>query len=498
MTVETTRLQYNDYCYVADNKLITTTSGKSEDANKPTELVAGYTALHWAVENGDIQAVRLLLNAGANPNCGASFDDHSGVHPLHLAAQDGYAEIADELLRHKAHRDPRKRTKNRDNVTPLHQAAYNGHPAAVDVLVRAGCDVNVQADNGFAAIHYAAQRGSVEITQSILAANNRQQTVNLGLLVSVKDQTDITPLHLAVQSGNADVITALIKAGAPIDAGKKTAGGIGGVTPLHQAVYQLREDIVDILLQLGADPNRSMNGWYTPLHVAAEKSSASIATRLIEAGALVDSRAAVGDHGDMTALHVAAQHGHLSVVRVLAQNGADLFATRRFADRSRITALHLATENGFVETVQVLLELTKTKTIAPADTSASSSMSAANGRPSKSSFLAFVNSQDSFGFTALHLAVQYQFIDVVRALIAAEADLTIRTATGLTATKIANHLPSVIIRDLLRVEASSTMSASRNTSLTSQSSKSDRHHHHKSGNHKSGKLRSLLCGANKR
>lgn len=491
----------------ADNK--TTVNGSqrgdsvaSTKTDSSEELVDSYTALHWAVENGDLNTVRLLLDGGADPNRGASFDAHCGVTPLHLAAQDGFADIAEELLRRGARRDPRKRTRNRDNVTPLHQAAYNGHPAAVDVLVRAGCDVNIQADNGYAAIHYAAQRGSLEMTRSILTAgrsdvtgsssSGKQRPADLGLLASVKDQTDITALHLAVQSGSVDVIRALVEAGAAVDAGKRTAGGIGGVTALHQAVYQLREDVVEVLLQLGADVNRSMNGWYRPLHVAAEKSSASIAGRLIRAGAIVDARASVGDHADLTALHVAAQHGHSAVVRVLVQAGADLLATRRFADRSHITTLHLAAENGFVDTVKLILELVKARMATATTTSKTTGGDRQHQQPSPPQPLhSYVNSQDSYGFTALHLAVQYQFLDVVQVLVAAGADVAVKTVSGVTALKLANHLPNVAIRDILRIEANSLSSSMFRTGSLPMPSKSDRHR-------KSGRLRSLLCGANRK
>jgi ankyrin repeat protein len=49
--------------------------------------VNGYTALHWAVENGDLEMVCILLDHDADPNISASFDKHSGVTALHLASQ---------------------------------------------------------------------------------------------------------------------------------------------------------------------------------------------------------------------------------------------------------------------------------------------------------------------------------------------------------------------------------------------------------------------------
>jgi len=50
-------------------------------------MVDGYTSLHWAVENGDLATVQVLLHHGADVNIAASFDKHSGVTPLHLASQ---------------------------------------------------------------------------------------------------------------------------------------------------------------------------------------------------------------------------------------------------------------------------------------------------------------------------------------------------------------------------------------------------------------------------
>lgn len=52
-----------------------------------TLMVSGYTPLHWAVENGDLENVRMLLDHNADVNIAASFDKHSGVTALHLASQ---------------------------------------------------------------------------------------------------------------------------------------------------------------------------------------------------------------------------------------------------------------------------------------------------------------------------------------------------------------------------------------------------------------------------
>jgi len=432
------------------------------------QLMDGYTALHWAVENDDHDAVQMLLDADADVNRAATFDAHAGVTPLHLAAQDGRTDVASDLLQHGATRDPRKSTRNRENITPLHQAVYNNHPATAAVLLAAGCDPNIQADNGYAALHYAAQKGSVEMTKAILDTSG----CDVALSASTREQQDITALHLAVQSGSVDVVHALAAAGAPIDAGKKMGGGVSGVTALHQAVYQEREEIVEALLELGADPTLSMNGWYTPLHVAAEKGCTAIARRLVEAISsgdrkqAMDARATQGEHVDLTPLHVAAQHGHREIIQLLVDAGADISAVRGFGDRGAITALHLAAENGFVDAVVTILETT----------------AAADGDR-----VPLIDAQDSLGFTALHLAVQYQFPNVVRALLAAGADVSAHTVDGLTAWHIARQRNDASILQMLGQEPpTSALGIQEEIPPTSADKQ------------KSSKLRSLLCGMNKR
>jgi len=68
--------------------LICTEDGedKSQDDSRLL-MVDGYTPLHWAVENGDLESVRMLLSNSVDVNIAASFDKHSGVTALHLASQ---------------------------------------------------------------------------------------------------------------------------------------------------------------------------------------------------------------------------------------------------------------------------------------------------------------------------------------------------------------------------------------------------------------------------
>jgi len=67
--------------------MFTEDGNEGHQSDSQTLVVDGYSALHWAVENGDLESVRLLLDHGANVNIAASFDKHIGVTALHLASQ---------------------------------------------------------------------------------------------------------------------------------------------------------------------------------------------------------------------------------------------------------------------------------------------------------------------------------------------------------------------------------------------------------------------------
>ena len=57
----------------------------------------GETALHRAATRGKLEAAKLLIEKGADPNIGRAKD---GNTPLDLASQRGHSKIADLLRKH--------------------------------------------------------------------------------------------------------------------------------------------------------------------------------------------------------------------------------------------------------------------------------------------------------------------------------------------------------------------------------------------------------------
>ncbi len=87
------------------------------------------TALHAGATRGDAEIVRMLLEAGADPNA----RQEGGFVPLHSAAANGNAPVVELLLKHGARAD----AKTDDGKTPADTAADRGHKDLAETLKKA-------------------------------------------------------------------------------------------------------------------------------------------------------------------------------------------------------------------------------------------------------------------------------------------------------------------------------------------------------------------------
>jgi len=84
------------------------------------------TALHGAVARRDVEIVKMLLEAGADPNA----RQERGFVPLHDAAANGHAALVELLLKHGAH----AHAKTDDGKTAGDMAADRGHKELAEKL----------------------------------------------------------------------------------------------------------------------------------------------------------------------------------------------------------------------------------------------------------------------------------------------------------------------------------------------------------------------------
>jgi ankyrin repeat protein len=179
-------------------------------------------------------------------------------------------------------------------------AAMNGNREAVKTLLKEGADVNTTQADGMTALHWAAQKGDVELAKMLLYASaNVKATTRIG---------GYTPLLIASKNGDAAMI--------------------------------------DTLAQAGADANApTMNGT-TPLMLAAAAGKPAAVTALIARGGDVNAKEAVKGE---TALTFAAAFGRADVIRVLTAAGADVKVTTKavdLTDFAREEQERLAAERG--------------------------------------------------------------------------------------------------------------------------------------------------------
>jgi ankyrin repeat protein len=120
----------------------------------------GFTTLGLAAFLGGPEAVRILLEQGADADADDDADNPFGVRPVHAASASHDTETMRLLL--EAGADPNARQQG--GFVPLHEAAHTDDVEMARLLLDHGADPSLAADDGRDAIRMAADDGSTKVT----------------------------------------------------------------------------------------------------------------------------------------------------------------------------------------------------------------------------------------------------------------------------------------------------------------------------------------------
>ena len=320
-------------CAVAEEKLdiLRFLLGAKAHVDQPIPRYAGATAFVVAASTGNLEIIKELVSAGANPKAA----DAAEQNALHWAARVGKTEAVKLLISLGVPINQGKR-----GGTPINQAAMYGQDEAIRVLIRNGADLTKQGPWGLTALALAAKydrlevvrvlidamhgrrmlplrdpeamvqgagRGSVALVDALLAAGGDPNSVSPAngpallfatefhrwdavrrllkakVNVNARHPRGPTFLHMAIADNVIDVAQAAIAAGADIE-GKHA---LGVSTPLIWAIERHYPEMVRMLLAAGADPTNKGRWIRTPMEEAERAGQADVIDLIRQA---VDAR----------------------------------------------------------------------------------------------------------------------------------------------------------------------------------------------------------------
>ena len=171
-------------------------------------------------------------------------------------------------------------------------------------------DVNVYNSWGISPLHVACEIGDKNLVQILFAMG---ADVNLA---TSPDHGGIPPLVFAASNGRTEVVRLLLDAGASVDATDDW-----GCTAIFKAATYNHLDCVRVLLRLGADPDKSNRWGAIPLQYAAHQGHYKVVRKLVKYKCDIHKR---GEETVPPALIAAATRGYHKCVSALLDAGTDV------------------------------------------------------------------------------------------------------------------------------------------------------------------------------
>lgn len=242
----------------------------------------GNTPLHFAAQSGSMKMIRSLIKAGADWKTKGRGYGSPNATPLHYAKT---VEIAEFFVKQGIAID-----MDSDLGQPIHSAAHFGHTEVIGYLLKQGTQIKATCSwsvGGWSSVRaaplwIAAYSGTPELIDFL---------ADKGGDIHYKVGDGGSLLHAAAMGGNVPVIKHLVDKKLPIDNkadfphAMPMVRGWQGITPLGVAIHYGQIGAVTALLDAGADVNAHFSGEWTPLYVAIVGRSPQMVTLLLERNA---------------------------------------------------------------------------------------------------------------------------------------------------------------------------------------------------------------------
>lgn len=187
----------------------------------------------------------------------------------------------------------------------LYHAVQTGNIDIVKALLDYGVDPTICDCNGVSPLLLACTLNQVAMAKMLI----NHSTINL------KTKDSCTPLFMAAQNGQANLVLELLLQGA-----NPNICDVNGASPLYIAAQGGHIDVVEELILSKADLNTTFNS-ISPLCIAIINNHFEIAEMLIRNGANLELS---DKKSGMNALHLATLRDLPEIVKLLIVHGADL------------------------------------------------------------------------------------------------------------------------------------------------------------------------------
>ena len=147
-------------------------------------------------------------------------------------------------------------------------------------------NINTVDERGYSALHYAAQKGYIDIINLFFEKNLNLRSTQPYIICTPQYIRSIYPLLIDIQSND-------------------------GSTPLHEAAYHAQNEVVELLIKNKANREMPNNNGDTPLLCAAQRGHISTIKKLIALGA----NAASCNKAGKSALYFAAKKNCVPLIK---------------------------------------------------------------------------------------------------------------------------------------------------------------------------------------